>query len=120
MGKHLKATNTRRAAATSTQVQFPGRALLRTVVVLMVGQAVAWAASIGIDWSSFQPDMVDGLTEAGGLGFSVLAQWILTMPGVSTWLERFAPWLAPTSPTINEWPNDDLNDPTGGLTDPGD
>ena len=78
------------------QVRFPGRALLRTIIVLVVGQLVAHAASWGLDWQTFAPDMVESLTNATGVAFAGIAQWVLTLPGVNTWLQRFLPGLAAT------------------------
>lgn len=38
--------------------------------------------------------MVESLTNAAGVAFAGIAQWILTLPGINTWLQRFLPGLA--------------------------
>lgn len=79
-----------------TQVAYPGRAVLRTLVASLVGILVTYAAKVGIDLAG----LADGLTEAITAGVWAAAtgavQWILTRPGVDGFLRRFFPGLATT------------------------
>lgn len=80
---------------TPTQVAHPWRAVLRTFVASGVGVAVAWVArTLGIDLTEFTPAIIDSLTFVVWTGFTVLAQWLLTLPGVEEWLRRYLPALA--------------------------
>ena len=92
MSDSLKRSGRPRAQRVDTsapaQVRFPGRALLRTIIVLVVGQLVAHAASWGLDWQTFAPDMVESLTNATGVAFAGIAQCI-TIIGIPVGLANF-------------------------------
>ena len=77
-----------------TQVAHPWRAVLRTFVAAIVGEAITWLAGLGIDLEALAPAITESIT----LGLFTLATGVVTgvlaHPGVNRWVERFLPFLA--------------------------
>lgn len=76
-----------------TQVQHPWRSTVRTAVQVVVALATLIPYVVA---EARIP--VEGMV-AQVVGVSAGLARVMALPGVSAFLERFAPWLAPATPT---------------------
>lgn len=86
----------------ATQLAYPLRAVLRTIVQALVGMGLAWLARKGVAVTDpgFEAAMVDLLVSAVWVAGTALAAWIMTLPAVAKVLSGtpIAPSPAPYQP----------------------
>lgn len=83
------------AEGTPTQVAHPWRAVLRTLVVGVIGWLLAELVRVtGLDLTHLATDMVDSITKGLWALFTAFCQYIITRPEVEDWLVRYLPGLA--------------------------
>ena len=83
MGKH---------EATATQVQYPWRSTVRTLVQGFVGLC-SMAPLIYAAWTQQDPAAATGAA-GGALAVAGGVARVMALPVVDTWLKRYLPWLA--------------------------
>lgn len=80
---------------TPTQIAHPWRAVLRTIVVWVVGLLVAFVARTwSIDLTEFSDAMVDSITTGVWFLATSVSQYLITQPWVENFFIRFVPFLA--------------------------
>lgn len=79
---------------TPTQVAHPWRAVLRTFVAALIGGAVIWLASLGIDLKPLEGAMVESVTAIAYAAVTGFFTWLLARPKVDAFVEKYMPWLA--------------------------
>ena len=81
-----------------SQVAFPARAVLRTVVQALVGALGAWLARVvGYELDpAMSAGLVDLITALVWIGVTALAAWVMSRPGVARLLRPTV--LAPEPP----------------------
>ena len=76
-----------------TQLAYPLRAIIRTLVQAAVGVLFAWLARVGVEF--VDPNaavmLVDLLTALVWAGVTALATWVMSWPAVARWLLPPAP-----------------------------
>ncbi len=71
-----------------TQLAYPLRAVLRTVVQAIIGMLLSWLARKGITVSDagFETALVDLVVSAVWVAGTAFAAWVMTRPLVAGWL----------------------------------
>ena len=75
-----------------TQIAYPLRAILRTVIQSGVGFVLAWLARSGVEFTdpNVASVLVDTITAAVWVGGTALATWIMTRPAIAAALSKTA------------------------------
>lgn len=75
-----------------TQVAFPLRTLLRSIVQVLVGALLSWLARLGVRVAdpAVEGYLIDLVTSAIWILGTALATWVMTRPGIDAFLQGTA------------------------------
>lgn len=78
-----------------SQLVFPARAVIRTILQWLLGAAFAWMARVwGLDLTPYSSQIIDAATAFIALVFAAFFAWLMTRPKIAALLH--GTFLAPT------------------------